>query len=119
MSRNKITYSQHPNRAARSAHAKGDKQFRTYDTSAIRPKQSPGAALIGIIVLVVLLVLILIGVFSFVRGCGKTPLVPRGTQVEITITEGEGAKSSLIRMNLSIASTQWERKARCIRARMS
>ena len=93
MSRNKITYSQHPNRAARSAHAKGDKQFRTYDTSAIRPKQSPGAALIGIIVLVVLLVLILIGVFSFVRGCGKTPLVPRGTQVEITITEGEGAKS--------------------------
>lgn len=93
MSRNKITYSQHPNRAARSAHAKGDKQFRTYDTSAIRPKQNPTHAIIGIVVLIVLLVLILVGVFNAVRSCGQTPLVPNGTKVEITITEGEGAKS--------------------------
>ncbi|MBO4351951.1 MAG: endolytic transglycosylase MltG [Eggerthellaceae bacterium] len=93
MARNKITYSQHPNHAARSAHAKGDKQFRTYDTSAIRPKQNSTFAIAGIVVLVVLLVLILFGVFNFVRGCGKTPLVARGTEVTITITEGEGAKS--------------------------
>lgn len=93
MARNKITYSQHPNRAARSAHAKGDKQFRTYDTSAIRPKQNPTAALIGVVVLVILLVVILFGVFNAVRSCGQTPLVPNGTKVEITISEGEGAKS--------------------------
>ena len=35
-----ITYSQRPNHAARSAHARGDKMFRTYDTSYIRPKRS-------------------------------------------------------------------------------
>lgn len=93
MARNKITYSEHPNRAARSAHQKGDKAFRTYDTSAIRPKRNPTYALIGIVVLIVLLVAILIGVFSFVRGCGSTPLVATGTQVEVTISEGEGAKS--------------------------
>ena len=93
MARNKITYSEHPNRAARSAHARGDKQFRTYDTSAIRPKQSPTAAIVGIVVLVVLLAIILFGVFNFMRSCGQTPLVANGTQVEITISEGEGAKS--------------------------
>lgn len=93
MTRNKITYSEHPNRAARSAHAKGDKQFRTYDTSAIRPKRNTTAAVVGIVVLVVLLALILFGVFNFVRSCGQTPLVANGTQVEITITDGEGAKS--------------------------
>lgn len=93
MARNKITYSQHPNRAARSAHAKGDKQFRTYDTSAIRPKQNPIHAIIGVVVLIVLLAIILFSVFNAVRGCGSTPLVANGTQVEVTISEGEGAKS--------------------------
>ena len=93
MARNKITYSQHPNRAARSAHAKGDKQFRTYDTSAIRPHQNTTGAIVGIVVLIVLLVIILVGVFNAVRRCGQTPLVANGTQVQITITEGEGAKS--------------------------
>ena len=51
--RKQITYSQHPNHAARSAHAKGEKAFRTYDTSYIRPKRSPLPAIIGIAVLVV------------------------------------------------------------------
>jgi len=93
MARNKITYSEHPNHAARSAHAKGDKAFRTYDTSAIRPKKDPKSAIVGIAVLIILLIAILFGVFNFVRGCGSTPLVATGTQVEITISEGEGAKS--------------------------
>lgn len=90
--RRQITYSQHPNHAARAAHAKGEKAFRTYDTSYIRPKRSPVPAIIGIVLLVVALVLVGFGVFSFMRGCSHA-MVPEGTEVEITVSEGEGAKS--------------------------
>ena len=40
--RKQVTYSQRPNHAARSAHARGERELRTYDTSYIRPKQSKG-----------------------------------------------------------------------------
>ncbi len=41
-----ITYSSHPNHRARMVHAQGERQFRTYDTSQIRPEeeQSPMAS---------------------------------------------------------------------------
>lgn len=91
--RKQITYSQHPNRAARQAHAKGEKAFRTYDTSYIRPKRSPLPAIIGIAVLVVALIAIVFGVLNYVNGCSKVQQLPEGTSVEITIDEGEGTKS--------------------------
>lgn len=91
--RKNITYSSRPNHAARSAHAKGDKMFRTYDTSYIRPKRSPVPAIIGIAVLVIALVLIVFGVLNFTRGCASTPMAPEGKEVEVVVHEGEGAKS--------------------------
>ena len=91
--RKQITYSQHPNHAARSAHAKGEKQFRTYDTSLIRPKRSPIPAIIGIIVLIAAIVAIVFGVLHFMRGCGAAPLAPEGQEVQVVVAEGEGAKS--------------------------
>lgn len=92
--RKQITYSQHPNHAARSAHAKGEKQFRTYDTSLIRPKRSPIPAIIGIIVLIAAIAAIVFGVMHFLRGC-STPAatLPEGQEVQVVISEGEGAKS--------------------------
>ena len=91
--RRNITYSSHPTHAARSAHAKGDKAFRTYDTSYIRPKRSPVPAIIGIIVLIVALVAIVYGVLSFTRSCVAAPQLEEGVEVQIVVDEGEGAKS--------------------------
>ena len=91
--RKNVTYSSRPTHAARSAHAKGDKLFRTYDTSAIRPKRNPIPAIIGIIVLLVLLVIIVTNVLGAVRGCGSVKLVDKGTEVQVTVAEGDGAKS--------------------------
>ena len=92
--RRQITYSNHPNHAARSAHAKGEKQFRTYDTSLIRPKRSPIPAIIGIIVLIAAIVGIVFGVMHFLRGCSTPePTLPAGQEVQVVVSEGEGAKS--------------------------
>lgn len=91
--RKNVTYSSHPNHAARSAHAKGDKLFRTYDTSAIRPKRSPVPAIIAIVVLVIAAIGIVFGVVNVVRGCGATPQVANGVEVQVTINEGESARS--------------------------
>lgn len=92
--RKQITYSQHPNHAARSAHAKGEKQFRTYDTSLIRPKRSPIPAIIGIIVLIAAIAGIVFGVSHFLRSCSSPqPTLPEGQEVQIVINEGEGSKS--------------------------
>ena len=91
--RKQVTYSEHPNRAARAAHAKGEKQFRTYDTSSIRPKRSPVFAIIGIIALIAAIVAILFGVNTFLKGCTAKEMLPEGKEIEIVVAEGEGAKS--------------------------
>lgn len=85
------TYSSHPTRAARAAHAKGDREFRTYDTSAIMPKHDPKPA---IFVAVLIVIVLAVGGFFLFRSC--TPaveLLPAGQSVEVTIEEGESASS--------------------------
>ena len=91
--RKNVTYSSRPNHAARSAHAKGEKMFRTYDTSAIRPKRSPVPAVIAIVVLVIAAIAIVVGLISFARGCASTPQVAKGTEVQVIVNDGEAAKS--------------------------
>ena len=91
--RRNITYSSRSTHAARAAHAKGDKAFRTYDTTAIRPKRSPIPVIIGVIVFVVAVVAIVFGVTSFLRGCSVTQQAAPGTEVQIVVDDGEGAKS--------------------------
>lgn len=94
MSRRKnITYSSRPTHAARAAHAKGDKAFRTYDTTAIRPKRSPIPAIIGIIVLIAAIAGIVFGVITFTRGCSANNMVEEGVEVQIVVDDGESAKS--------------------------
>lgn len=91
--RRNITYSSRPTHAARSAHAKGDKAFRTYDTTAIRPKRSPIPAIIGIIVLLAAIAAIVFAVVNFTRGCFGSTQVEPGTEVTIVVNEGESVKS--------------------------
>lgn len=91
--RRNVTYSARPTHAARSAHAKGDKLFRTYDTSAIRPKRNPASVVIGIVVLIIAALVIIFGLFTFFKGCSSSNLVADGTKVTVVVEEGEGANS--------------------------
>ena len=88
----KVTYSSHSSRAARAAHAKGDREFRTYDTSAIMPKKSPAPFICAAVVAVVVIAAVCF--FAF-RGCAgsQVELLAPGQSAEVTITEGETASS--------------------------
>ena len=92
--RKQVTYSERPNHAARRAHAQGERAFKTYDTSFIRPKRSKGPAIAALVVLVVLLVLIIWGVVTLVRGCTPASnLISSNESAQITVTDGEGANA--------------------------
>lgn len=90
--RRQVTYSQRPTHAARQAHRAGERQFRTYDTSAIRPKRSKVPDVIAAVVIIVVLVLITFGISTLLRGCGGSQLA-EGETAQVTVTEGEGANS--------------------------
>ena len=91
--RKQVTYSRRPNHAARSAHARGDRMFRTYDTSYIQPKRSkvPAIAFTVVLVLVVLAILWFVG--SSVASCmsPKAELLADGEQATVVVSDGEGA----------------------------
>ena len=85
-----VTYSSRPTHAARAAHAKGDREFRTYDTSAIMPKRDPKPVIfLGVFALIVLAAVCF---FAF-KACSGTELLQPGETVEVTIAEGESATS--------------------------
>ncbi len=91
--RKQITYSQRPNRAARAAHARGEKQFRTYDTSHIRPKRSKAPGIIAAVVAVAVIVVVAIVVLVSIRGCSSVELLAEGETVEVTFEEGSSAQA--------------------------
>ena len=108
--RNKqVTYSEHPTRAARIAHAKGASQFRSYDVSAIQPKRKPwgkiAAGAVAALVVVVAVVVLLVTL----NGCsGDVQTLPEGQTATIEVTPGEGAADiadSLVKARL-IPNTQ-------------
>ncbi|MCL1797896.1 MAG: endolytic transglycosylase MltG [Eggerthellaceae bacterium] len=91
MTARKITYSSHPNHAARLAHAKGERQFRTYDTSHIRPKKSKIPILSASILAIIVFLLVFWGGSALLKSCGN-PALQEGDEVEISIPDGSGAK---------------------------
>ena len=86
-----ITYSQRPNHAARSAHARGDKMFRTYDTSYIRPKRSKAPAIIAVVVALIVVAALIFGAVTLLRGCSGQATLAEGQTVQIEVAEGSGA----------------------------
>ena len=107
--RRKITYSSHPNRAARAAHARGDREFRTYDTSYIRPKKSKAPAIAA---LVLALVVIAVVVFFVFRSCADpaADLLPEGEQAVVVVEQGESASNiadSLVESRLIARSSDF------------
>ena len=94
--RKQVTYSQRPNHAARSAHARGERQFRTYDTSYIRPKQSKGPVIFAIILALVVGGGLIWGVLTMFNGCSaleQVELLPAGEEATVVVAEGSGAQA--------------------------
>lgn len=107
--RKQVTYSRRPNHAARSAHARGDRMFRTYDTSYIQPKRSKVPAIAFTVVLVLIALALLWFIGSSVASCvsPKVELLSDGEQATIVVNDGEGANDigkSLVDAKLVSAS---------------
>lgn len=91
--RRRLSYSERPTHAARAAHARGERQFKTYDTSAIRPKRSKVPAIVCGIVVVLVLAAVVFGVVSALRGCTAqqdNELLPPGQEATIKVESGSG-----------------------------
>lgn len=119
MRKNNITYSERPTHAARAAHAKGDAMFRTYDTTAIRPKHSKVPAIIALVLAVVALVAIAIGVSRCVAG---PELLSADQSATIVVKEGEGASAigkSLADAKLLASADEFVSVARDMKAESS
>lgn len=92
--RKQVTYSQRPNHAARSAHARGERQFRTYDTSYIRPKKSKAPAIVAAVLAVLVVGGLAWGALTLFNSCSaqSVELLAEGQEAKITVAEGAGAK---------------------------
>lgn len=105
--RKQVTYSSHPTRAARAAHAKGDRQFRTYDTSYIQPKKSKAPAVVALALAVIV---VIVAALLIVRSCSpaQAELLPAGEKATVVVESGEGAKSigSTLAQARLVASSQ-------------
>ena len=91
--RKNTTYSRRPSHAARAAHARGDRQFRTYDTSMIAPERKGVNAFTVIIVIVALALVAGLGfgiwkLFFSAKEDTTYTLAEAGTQVQVEIPEG-------------------------------
>lgn len=94
--RKQVTYSQRPNHAARSAHARGEREFRTYDTSYIRPKQSKGPKIFAAVLAVVVIGGLAWGGLTLFNSCsGSAPveLLAEGQEATVVVEQGSGAKA--------------------------
>lgn len=92
--RKQVTYSQRPNHAARIAHARGEREFRTYDTSYIRPKHSRVPIVIAAVLAVLVIGGLIWGSLTLMKGCSEQPsLLAQGQTVQIEVAEGSGAQA--------------------------
>ncbi len=89
MTPRKVTYSRKSTHAARAAHARGEREFRTYDTSAIRPKKSKiPYAVAGVVAAIVIIVLIALFVGTSCAEAANDHLAPDGQKVTVQIADG-------------------------------
>lgn len=91
--RKQVTYSQRPNHAARIAHARGEREFRTYDTSYIRPKHSKVPIVIAAVLVVLVIGGLIWGSVTLIKGCSQPSLLAQGETVQIEVAEGSGAQA--------------------------
>ncbi len=89
MTPRKVTYSRKSTHAARAAHARGEREFRTYDTSAIRPKKSKlPYAVAGAVAAIVIIIVIALFVGTSCAEAANDHLAPDGQKVTVQIADG-------------------------------
>ena len=89
MTPRKVTYSRKSTHAARAAHARGEREFRTYDTSAIRPKKSRLPYVVaGAVAAVVVIIAIALFVGTSCAEAANDHLAPDGQKVTVQISDG-------------------------------
>lgn len=90
-----VTYSQRPTHAARSAHARGERQFRTYDTSYIRPKSSKAPIIFALVLAVVVIGGLVWGAFTLINAFSgpQVELLAEGQEATVVVAEGSGAQA--------------------------
>ncbi len=115
--RKQVTYSQRPNHAARSAHARGERQFRTYDTSYIRPQKSKAPVIVSAVLAVVILGVMAWGLFTLFSSCSaetqQVELLANGQEATVTVAEGSGAKAiadSLVEARLVGSASEFTKR---------
>lgn len=90
-----MTYSQRPTHAARAVHARGERQFRTYDTSYIRPKSSKAPIIFSIVLAIVVLGGLAWGALTLFNSCSgsQVELLAEGQEATVVVEEGAGAQA--------------------------
>lgn len=103
--RKRITYSSRPNHAARAAHARGDRQFRNYDTSYIKPKKSKAPVIVAAVLALIVVAVGVWAAFTFLGNNNST--LAQGETVEVVIPEGSGARDigTLLQENKVVADS--------------
>ena len=93
MSKRQLTYSNHPNRAARAAHAKGEPLFRTYDTSYIEPKKSKGPKIVAIVLAIVIVAVVAAAAYYIYSTyyASSVELLEEGVEAVVVVEEGDSA----------------------------
>ena len=92
--RRQVTYSTRPNHAARAAHARGDKMFRSYDVSAIEPRKSKGPVIFGVVLVLVVIAGLIFFATTFLKGCSSdADLLPSDQSAQIVVADGSGAQA--------------------------
>lgn len=87
--RKNTTYSSRGSYRARHAHALGAKEFKTYDTSLIRPKRSKAPTIFGIVLGVIMLIGLVAVLLFAAKGCTQTPeLTDPNTPVSVIVSQG-------------------------------
>lgn len=93
--RKNTTYSKHSTHASRSAHARGERLFRNYDTTAIQPKQSKAPVVVTAVVLIILVVVLAVFAFSGLRSAvlGEVDVIDSSQTATVVVPEGAGAQA--------------------------
>lgn len=91
--RKQITYSEHPNLKARAAHVRGEREFKTYDTSQIRPEPPKAPRIILLVAALIFAALAFWGVSSWLSSCTHQPTLPADQSAQIVIAEGTTLES--------------------------
>lgn len=96
--RRQVTYSNRPNHAARAAHRAGERQFKTYDTSHIRPKKSKAPIIFAIVLAIIVIGGLGWGGYTLFTSCSSSvptaaETLAAGESATVIIPEGSGAKA--------------------------